>query len=568
MDKKWVYKSVPDQEIVSALSNSINVNAVIATILVQRGIENFEDAKSFFRPTIDSLHDPFLMKDMDKAVDRINEAIFNEEKILVYGDYDVDGTTSVTMFYHFLKTLYPEVGYYIPDRYKEGYGVSRQGVEWAEKNEYTLIVSLDCGVKANKKIALAKSKGIDFIVCDHHNTPAILPDAIAVLDPKRPDCAYPFKELSGCGVGFKLMQAITHTNGIDETILYHYLDLLTISIASDIVPIVGENRTLCHFGLKILNESPRLGIKTLIDLSGRKSELTISAIVFGVGPRINAAGRIAHATDAVKLLLTENNEEANHIGEAINYRNTERRALDASITDEAIQMIESSDDLISAKTTVLYKENWHKGVIGIVASRCIEKYYRPTVILTESEGKATGSARSVHGFDIHEAITACSDLLDQFGGHMYAAGLSLAVENVAAFQKRFEEVVNNTITEELLTPQIKIDLPIQLDQITPSFVNVLKQMEPFGPQNMEPVFSIDEAFVKNRLTLLKEKHIKAIVSQKNNKAEFDIIGFNFADQYASLAQGKLFSLAFTIQENDFRGKKTLQLNVKDIIFVK
>ncbi|MDH5368144.1 MAG: single-stranded-DNA-specific exonuclease RecJ [Cyclobacteriaceae bacterium] len=566
MKKKWIYKSVPDQEKVDALSQSINVNSIIGNILLQRGVEDFDNAKSFFRPNIADLHDPFLMKDMDKAVDRINEAIFNEEKILVYGDYDVDGTTSVTMFFHFLKSIYQNVGYYIPDRYKEGYGVSKLGVEWAEENSFKLIISLDCGVKANEMIRLAKTKGIDFIVCDHHKTPDVLPEAIAVLDPKRPDCNYPFKELSGCGVGFKLMQAFVINNGVDESVLDQYLDLLAVSIASDIVPIVGENRILCHFGLKTLNQSPRPGIKALIDLSGNKSELTISNIVFGIGPRINAAGRIAHATDAVKLLLSESIEEANQIGEGVNYRNETRREIDASITDEAIQMIESSNNMV-ASTTVLYKEDWHKGVIGIVASRCIEKYYKPTVILTMSEGKATGSARSVRGFDVHEAISSCEDLLDQYGGHMYAAGLSMPINNVPAFQQRFEEVVSTSITEDLLIPKIEIDLPIQLDQITPSLVNILKQMEPFGPENMEPIFSIDNAFIKNRLTVLKEKHIKAVVGQKNNKAEFDMIGFNFAEYYESLAQGELFSLAFIIQENNFRGKKTLQLNVKDIKFV-
>lgn len=568
MNKKWIYKSIPDQEKVDTLSKSINVNPIIGNILMQRGIEDFDDAKSYFRPNIADLHDPFLMEDMNKAVDRINEAIFNKEKILVYGDYDVDGTTSVTMFFHFLKTIYLEIAYYIPDRYKEGYGVSQLGIEWAEKNNFKLIISLDCGVKANEMIRLAKTKGIDFIVCDHHKAPEVLPEAIAVLDPKRPDCNYPFKELSGCGVGFKLMQAIVINNGIEESILYHYLDLLAISIASDIVPIVGENRILCYFGLKVLNQSPRPGVKALIDLSGNKSELIISNIVFGIGPRINAAGRIAHAKDVVKLLLSESIEEAEQIGEEVNYRNEKRREIDASITDEAIQMIESSNSMASSTTTVLYKEDWHKGVIGIVASRCIEKYYKPTVILTMSEGKATGSARSVQGFDVHEAIASCENLLDQYGGHMYAAGLSMPISNVPSFQQQFEEVVSNTITEDLLIPKIEIDIPIQLDQITPSFVKILKQMEPFGPENMEPVFSIDNAFIKNRITVLKEKHLKAVVTQENNKTEFDMIGFNFAEYYDSLAQGELFSLAFIIQENNFRGKKTLQLNVKDIKFAK
>ena len=566
IEKKWTYAPPADEEKIASLASSININNTLATILVQRGIESFDQAKKFFRPDISELHDPFLMKDMHEAVERINEAIFNEERILIYGDYDVDGTTSVSMFFHFIKNVYDNVGFYIPDRYKEGYGVSQRGIEWAAENNYALIISLDCGVKATKMVDLAKSNGIDFIICDHHTAPEILPNAVAVLDPKRPDCEYPFKELSGCGVGFKLMQALTINNGLDEAILYHYLDLVCVSIASDIVPIVGENRILAYFGLQVLNQSPRSGLRALIELSGKKSTLTIMDVVFGIGPRINAAGRIAHAEDAVRLLLSETVDEAYEFGEGVNERNNHRKEVDSTITQEAIAMIEANDRLLEAKTTVLFKEDWHKGVIGIVASRCIERYYRPTIILTESEGKATGSARSVDGFDVYEAISACEDLLDQYGGHMYAAGLTMQVDKVNDFQERFEQVVRSTILEEQLIPQLYVDAQIDLDQITPKFVNILKQMAPFGPQNMEPVFSISNAYIKNKLSLLKEKHIKAIVGQEGSNSEFDMIGFNFAEHYQGLAAGRPFSLAFTIQENEFRGKISLQLNVKDIKF--
>lgn len=567
MEKKWVYKPVPDKELVKELSQSINVNPTLSAILVQRGITNYDLAKTFFRPGLNMLHDPFLMADMNKAVDRINEAIFNQEKILVYGDYDVDGTTSVTMFYDFLKSFYQHVAFYIPDRYKEGYGVSQKGIEWAKENGFSLIVSLDCGVKANKMISLAKEKEIDFIVCDHHTPGAELPEAIAVLDPKRQDCQYPFKELSGCGVGFKLMQAITAHNGMDESGLYNYFDLLAISIAADIVPIIGENRVFCHFGLEVLNKNPRPGIKALINLSGFKSDINISNIVFGIGPRINASGRIAHAHGALELLLADNLDEAEHLGNGINDKNDLRKDFDSSITKEAISMIENDSRLASAKSTVLFKEDWHKGVIGIVASRCIEQYYRPTIILTESEGKATGSARSVLGFNVYEAISACDDLLDQYGGHMYAAGLTMQVDKVEEFQQRFEEVVSGRITEELLTPQLLIDMPIQLDQFNQKFVNILKQMQPFGPENMEPVFTIDKAFIVKNLAVLKEKHLKAIIGQEGNKKTIEIIGFGFAQHYGRLSKGESFSLAFNIEENNFRGNKRLQLNVKDIKFV-
>ena len=468
MSKRWVYKNIPTSDDVERLSKSININYQLCTILLQRGISDFESAKKFFRPTLDQLHDPFLMKDMWQAVERVKKAIDQNEKILVYGDYDVDGTTSVSLVYSYLKSFYANCEFYIPDRYSEGYGVSEAGIIWAEENAFTLIIALDLGVKASDMVKLANHKGIDFIICDHHMPGDSIPNAVAVLDPKRVDCDYPFKELSGCGIGFKLLQAFARKYRKEKEI-YEYIDLVAVSIASDIVPINGENRILAHYGLQKLNQNPLPGLKALKDIAAIKNELDISGVVFTLGPRINAAGRVAHAKGAVELLISKTEEEANELAEKINIKNDLRREFDISITEEAIAMIEGDETMRNAKSTVLFKNTWHKGVIGIVAARCVEKYYRPTVILTESNEKITGSARSVKDFDLYEAITRCSDLLDKFGGHKYAAGLTMDPNNLVAFRQRFEEVVASTLTEEMLTPVIEIDLPISFDSLTSKF---------------------------------------------------------------------------------------------------
>jgi single-stranded-DNA-specific exonuclease len=565
MEKKWVYKKVLDQSQIDQLAEAINVNTVLATMLVSRNVDNFEKAKIFFRPEFDQLHDPFLMQDMKEAVDRIESAIEKGEKILVYGDYDVDGTTSVAMMYHFLSTIYDQVAFYIPDRYKEGYGISKQGVQWAIDNGYSLIISLDCGIKANKLVQKARDQQVDFIICDHHTPGEELPNAIAVLDPKRRDCAYPYKELSGCGVGFKLIQAYGVRHNISSAQLFEYLDLLAISIASDIVPITGENRVLAYYGLKKINAAPRPGIKALISLAGNRTNIDISGVVFGIGPRINAAGRIAHAKGAVDLLLSKDLDEADLYGAQINTQNEERRNVDSNITEEALELIANSENG-DAKSTVLYQAHWHKGVIGIVASRCIEHYYRPTVILTESEGKATGSARSVAGYNVYKAISACEDLLDQYGGHMYAAGLSMPIENVERFKEKFEKFVGSTILEDQLVPKINIDAAILLEDITPKFYKILRQMSPFGPENMTPVFVMYQVRVKGAPLLLKDLHLKFTASQEGSERTIDCIGFGLSHLFDHASSGKPFSLVFTIEENNFRNVKSLQLFIKDIKF--
>lgn len=566
MTKRWVLKKPADHATTNSLSEAININSTLANLLVQRGISTFDEARQFFRPSVSDLHDPFLMQDMDKAVARLQEAIKTKQKILVYGDYDVDGTTSVALFYGFLHQQYDAIEFYIPDRYKEGYGISEAGIDWAIEQGFDLIVSLDCGIKAVNMIGKAAAAGIDFIVCDHHLPGAKLPPAYAVLDPKRTDCGYPFKELSGCGIGFKLLQAYCLRNNISLDKLYPYLDLVAVSIAADIVPISGENRTLAHFGLKQLNSNPRPGLQALIDLAGFRSEIDINNIVFGIGPRINASGRIAHAKTAVKLLLSKDIEEATAIADVINDKNTERRTFDTNITREALEMIEQSPDNTTAKSTVLFKKDWHKGVIGIVASRCIDLYYRPTIILTESNDKATGSARSVAGFDIYEAISECSDLLLQYGGHMYAAGLTMEVAKVAEFQRRFEEVVASRIQPEQLIPQIEIDQVLLLDQITPRFYNILKQISPFGPQNMQPVFMTENVKAIGRPKVLKNKHLKLSLGLDESGASLEAIGFDMADYFSMIESGMRFHIAYTIEENSYWGPGILQLCLKDIKF--
>lgn len=514
---------------------------------------------------MDHLHDPFLMMDMDKAVDRLHTAITNKEKILIFGDYDVDGTTSVALVYSYLSSFYPNCDFYIPDRAKEGYGVSREGIVWADENGFSLIIALDLGIKSADMVVLADHKGIDFIICDHHLPGEELPQAIAVLDPKRNDCQYPFQELSGCGLGFKLIQAYARRYR-NETEIAKYIDLVAVSIASDIVPIDGENRTLAHFGLQKLNSDPMPGLKALIALSGNKNELDISGVVFTLGPRINAAGRVSHARFAVELLIAKTEKEAMALAEQININNDLRREFDLSITEEALAMIASDENTINAKSTVLYKETWHKGVIGIVASRCIEKYYRPTIILTASNGLITGSARSVKDFDLHQAIASCSHLLAKFGGHKYAAGLTLPKENLVAFRKKFEEVVASTITDEMLIPVVEIDLEVPFDAITTKFRSIVKQMAPFGPENHKPVFESGEVFVTNSLTSFKDKHIRFLAGQKNNEAVLNVVGFDMMEYYEKISSGDPFRIAYTIEENTYNGMTSLQLRLKDIKF--
>lgn len=563
--RRWIYNVIPPTDEVEALSKSLNVNPYLATILLQRGKNSFEEAKKFFRPSLEHLHDPFLIRDMDKAVARLQKAIDAKEKILVYGDYDVDGTTAVALVFSYLKKFYSNCDFYIPDRYTEGYGVSESGVIWAEQNNFTLIIALDLGIKASDMVHLASHKGIDFIICDHHLPGKDMPNAVAVLDPKRDDCNYPYKELSGCGLGFKLLQAFARTQGHEEKI-YEYLDLVAVSNAADIVPINGENRTLTYFGLQKLNQSPRPGLKALKDIAGIKGDLDVSGIVFTLGPRINAAGRVAHARGAVELLIAQTEEEANALAEKVNIKNDLRREFDLSITEEAISMIEQDETLRNAKSTVLFKETWHKGVIGIVASRCIEKFYRPTIILTESNNKITGSARSVRGFDLYQAINSCADLLDKFGGHKYAAGLTLDLKNLEAFRARFEDVVSATITEEMQIPVIEIDLEVPLKAITGKFFSILKQMAPFGPENQKPVFEARNLYVVNSLSNFKERHIRFLVGQDWTENVFQVIGFDLAEHYERLSKGDNFRMAYTIEDNTYNGITSIQLRAKDIKF--
>lgn len=565
MQKRWTYKPKPDSQAVERLAQSINVNPYISTLLIQRGVTDFNEAKRFFRPELTHLHDPFLMRDMAPAVERIHTAITQQEKILVFGDYDVDGTTSVALVYSYLRQFYPQCSYYIPDRYSEGYGVSEAGISWAEQHNFKLIIALDLGIKSPDMVMLARHKGIDFIICDHHLPGGEIPQAVAVLDPKRDDCAYPFQELSGCGIGFKLMQAYARKYR-QEAEVYQYLDLVAVSIASDIVPINGENRVLAFAGLEKLNRDPVPGLLALKHISGIQAEADIGTVVFSLGPRINAAGRLAHAHGAVELLISNTEAEALLLAEKLNLTNVERREVDTTITEEAVALIETDPFLKDARSTVLYKENWHKGVIGIVAARCVEKFYRPTVILTQSNGKITGSARSVKGFDLYEALVACSPLLDKYGGHKYAAGLTMAPENYPAFRDRFEAVVRERLTEEMRTPAIDIDLVVPFDAITPRFIQLMKQFAPFGPENLKPVFESRNVFVQNALTNLKDKHIRFLAGQHGNNHIFTAIGFDMLEYYEPLLAGHSFRMAYTVEENTFNGETSVQLRIKDIKF--
>lgn len=561
---RWKVKSSPSAEHVQQLAISLGVDPTIAKLLLQRGIGNYEEAKSFFRPSLKDLHDPYLMKDMGKAVARIETAIENNENILVYGDYDVDGTTSVALMSTYLKTLHPNIATYIPDRYAEGYGISYLGIDFASDNDISLIVALDCGIKAIEKVTYAKEKGVDFIICDHHRPGSEIPDAVAVLDPKRDDCKYPYKELCGCGVGFKLIEALSYKRGFSIESLYPYLDLVSVAIAADIVPITGENRILAHFGLKVINESPRAGIQALLKTIKRE-KLTITDVVFTIAPRINAAGRIKHGNHAVELLTEENPEEAEVFATAIEANNNERKGLDKAITAEALDQIRQNEEEQHA-TTVVFNENWHKGVIGIVASRLTETYYRPTLVFTKSGEKYAASARSVKGFDVYNALEQCSEFIEQFGGHKYAAGLTLEPKNYQNFKTKFEEVVKNTLPEELRTPEISIDSEISLDAITPKFFRILKQFGPFGPQNMKPVFCTpglrDNGYGKK--VGEDQTHLKLSVFEGSNKKTMNAIGFGMGDKFDLIQSGNSFKAAYNIDENHWNGYTSLQLLIKDI----
>jgi single-stranded-DNA-specific exonuclease len=562
-EKRWLLRPLPEAKAVDVLTASLGVNPTIATLLAQRGITNFDQAKTYFRPSLDALHDPFMMKDMGQAVRRLARAIADKEPILVYGDYDVDGVTSVAMFYGFLKGLLANVDFYIPDRYAEGYGISQRAVAWAGSAGFKLIVSLDCGIRAIDCVRQANALGIDVIISDHHEPGDFLPDAHAILNPKRRDCAYPAKGLSGCGVGFKLLQALTLQGDLPREKLYDCLDLVAISIACDVVPIVGENRILAYHGLQKLNTTPRPGLKALIKIGNLTPPLHISQLVFSIGPRINAAGRIEHAHLAVRLLLAVDDTEATQLAHALNQKNDLRRDVDSMTTEEAVAMIDANPHRVQSKTTVLFKDNWHKGVIGIVASRCIEQYYRPTVILTAAQGKATGSARSVAGFNIYQAISACADLLDQYGGHAYAAGLTLPLEHVAAFRQRFEEVVASSIADELLIRPQDIDIPLALEEISFKFYNVLKQMAPFGTGNMKTVF-VTENIIARHYHILKGQHLKLHVHQQGSQYILEAIGFGLAYYEPIMRAQQPFRMAYTIEENHYLGERSLQLNIKDL----
>ena len=578
MEKRWHIKKQGDAESVKLLAEKLNINNHLANLLVQRGITDFEGAKNFFRPQLSDIHDPFLMKDMDKAVQRIKDAIKNNEKILVYGDYDVDGTTAVAMVYLYLKNIYSNVDFYIPDRDTEGYGISIQGIDFAEKNEFSLVIALDCGIKAVEKIEYAKSKQIDFIICDHHRPGKKMPDAYAVLDPKREDCNYPFKELSGCGVGFKLIQEYNQKTGEPFKNLEKYLDLVVTSIASDIVPVTGENRILAYYGLKILNSNPRPGIEAILRYSNVirtetnintgnifNRELTINDLVFLVGPRINAAGRIESAKNSVELLISENIDSAERVAEQINTLNTERRNLDTQITQQALDMISSNEKLKNGKTTVVFNSGWHKGVIGIVASRLTETYYRPTIVLTKSNDFITGSARSVKDFDIYDAVDACSDLLEHFGGHKYAAGLSLKEENLNAFQERFENVVSDTIEDHMLIPEVEIDAKLNLNDINNKFYRILKQFAPFGPNNMTPMFQTNGLIDTGYARIVGNNHLKLnVVHRDISGYPVSAIAFQQGEHIEYIKKGIPFDICYHIEENNWNNKTTIQLNIKDI----
>jgi len=570
MNKNWVIKAAGNEEAITSLASELGIDRPLAQLLTQRNVNTYKEAREFFRPDLDDLHDPFLMKDMHVAIQRIQDAIQEGEKVMIYGDYDVDGTTAVALVYSYFKEHFKDIDYYIPDRYDEGYGISIKGIDFAAQQGFSLIIALDCGIKAVEKINYAREKGVEFIVCDHHNPGDKIPDAVAVLDPKQEDCPYPYKELSGCGVGLKLVQAFGIQYGLDANKAYDYLDMVVVSIASDIVPITGENRIMAHFGLKKLNDGPSIGLKAIKAVAGiDRKGITIEDIVFKIGPRINAAGRMESGKKSVDLLVCDKVSDAQVISKKINNFNLDRRNIDTEITRQAIEMIQSDASLKEKNSTVLYNPEWHKGVIGIVASRLLDHFYKPTIILTKSGGLVTGSARSVNGFDLYQAIESCSDLLENFGGHKYAAGLTMKVQNLPKFNERFEKIVNDTIDPEQLIPVVEIDTELQLTDITDKFFRILKQFEPFGPENISPVF-LSENVVDNgygRTVGTNGEHLKLTLIQEENPFKvFPAIGFHQGNYFGRINKGAPFDICYQLMENEFRGRVNLQINLLDMKF--
>ncbi|MBP5571291.1 MAG: single-stranded-DNA-specific exonuclease RecJ, partial [Bacteroidales bacterium] len=565
---KWIVMEQADAEKVSRLATEVGIDRVLAELLVKRGVETFEQTRSFFRPQLSDLHDPFLMKDMDVAVERLRKAIVTKEKILVYGDYDVDGTTAVSLVYSFIKRFTDQVDFYIPDRNDEGYGVSIKGLDWAADNGFTLVITLDCGIKAIEKTRYAASRGIDFIICDHHLPDSELPPAVAVLDPKREDCHYPFDDLSGCGVGFKLVQAYSQRYGVAFETLVPLLDYLVVSIASDLVSVVGENRVLAHYGLRQLNEAPRAGLLAMINLSKLElGHITIDDIVFKIGPRINAAGRMETGRLAVELLTATGIDEAMMIGEKINENNNDRKSIDREITQEALEMVQKGECLAWKNATVVYNPKWNKGVVGIVASRLVEAFYKPTIVLTKSNGFVIGSARSIQGFDLYEAIESCADLLENFGGHVYAAGLTLKEENLAEFSSRIDAFVDSKITEDMLTPVVTIDAKLDFARITPKFFRILKQFQPFGPGNNNPLFLTENVYDDGNARKVGAGgvHVKLELLQESQPYhQIPAIAFNMSDFYDYIKAGNPFDVCYSIVENYYRGSTNIQLRIKDM----
>ena len=569
VEKKWILRECADRQAVRQLSSELGVDPVLAELLVQRGVTTFQQARSFFRPDLADLHDPFLMKGMEEAVSRVHDAVISREKILVYGDYDVDGTTAVSLVYSFLRRLTPAIDFYIPERYDEGYGVSYKGIDWAYENGFKLIITLDCGIKANEKVDYAAERGIDVIICDHHLPENDLPKAVAVLDPKREDCNYPFDDLSGCGVGFKLVQGYSQRYGIPFETLVPLLDLLVVSIASDLVSVTDENRILAHYGLKQLNSQPREGLLAMIHLSGLEPQhLTIDDIVFKIGPRINAAGRMESGRIAVELLTASDEATAIRIGTEINEHNNERKNIDRRITQEALDMVRSGGCLSSGNATIVYNPQWHKGVVGIVASRLVEAFYKPTIVFTQSQGGlVTGSARSVHGFDLYDAIESCADLLENFGGHLYAAGLTLKEENLPAFCERIEKFISGSIIPEMQTPVVDVDARLNFSQITPKFLRILKQFQPFGPGNSAPVFLTENVYDNGmgRKVGAEAGHLKLeLIQESHPYHHISAIAFNMASFYEHVKAGNPIDVCYSIVENYYRGTANTQLRIKDL----
>ena len=567
-EREWRLRDSGDPENVAQLSAELGIDPVLASLLVTRGVHTFEEARSFFRPSLSALHDPFLMKDMDLAVARLEKAVASQEKILVYGDYDVDGTTAVALVYSFIRRLTSSVDFYIPDRYDEGYGVSKKGIDWASDNGFTLIITLDCGIKAIDKVKYAADKGIDLIICDHHLPEEEIPAVAAVLDPKREDCTYPFDDLSGCGVGFKLVQAYSQKNGLPFESLLPLLDLLVVSIASDLVTVVGENRVLAHFGLKRLNEEPRIGLQAMINLANlEQGHVTIDDIVFKIGPRINAAGRMESGRLAVELLTAETEEAAVTIGSQINDNNNERKSIDREITKAALDMVQDGTCCSSENAVIVYGPDWNKGVVGIVASRLVEAYYKPAFVLTKSNGFVTGSARSVRGFDLYEAISSCADLLENYGGHIYAAGLTLREENLPEFVRRIDKYVGEHISDEMATPIVDVDSEINFSQITPKFFRILKQFQPFGPGNSAPVFLTKNVYDdgNGRKVGPGGQHLKLeLIQESQPYHQISAIAFNMASLFEHIRNGNPIDICYSVVENYYRGNSTIQLRIKDM----